>query len=156
MRWDNLSANGPDAGDARAEPSLPLALPGAVARTFDTPGFAGMTFYEVRARSIINRVPAASRMPFEWTINPYRGCSHACRYCLVGDTPILMADGRTRQLSQLRVGDAVYGTERVGPYRRFTITSVLAHWMTVKPAYRVELRDGTVLIASGDHRFLTD
>ncbi len=35
---------------------------------------------EVRARSVLNRVPGASRMPFEWTVNPYRGCSHACVY----------------------------------------------------------------------------
>ena len=40
-----------------------------------------MTFYEVQAKSIINRVPVASRVPFEWTINPYRGCSHSCVYC---------------------------------------------------------------------------
>jgi len=93
VRWDSLSADA-DASAARAVPPLPLALPGAVVRTFDTPGFAGMTFYEVRAKSIINRVPAASRVPFEWTINPYRGCSHACVYCLAGDTAILMADGR--------------------------------------------------------------
>ena len=53
-----------------------------MARTFDTPGFRGMTFFEVHAKSVINRVPDASRVPFRWTINPYRGCSHACRYCL--------------------------------------------------------------------------
>ncbi|MFU8853961.1 Rv2578c family radical SAM protein [Micromonospora sp. SL1-18] len=84
MRWDNLSAppdEGTPGGAAPATPPLPLALPGAVARTFDTPGFAGMTFYEVQAKSIINRVPGVSRVPFEWTINPYRGCSHACKYC---------------------------------------------------------------------------
>jgi DNA repair photolyase len=57
-----------------------------VARTFDTPGFAGMTFYEVRAKSIINRVPGASRVPFEWTVNPYRGCGHACTYCFARNT----------------------------------------------------------------------
>jgi DNA repair photolyase len=89
MRWDNLSAP-PDAGSpgkaAPVAPPLPLALPGAIARTFDTPAFAGMTFYEVRAKSIINRVPAASRVPFEWTINPYRGCSHACTYCFARNT----------------------------------------------------------------------
>jgi DNA repair photolyase len=45
-----------------------------------------MTFYEIAARSIISRVPAASRMPFEFTINPYRGCSHACRYCFARNT----------------------------------------------------------------------
>ena len=95
-------------------------------------------------------------MPFGWTVNPYRGCSHGCRYCLAGDTPILMADGRTRPLSELRVGDRIYGTERVGNRRRYVTTRVLAHWTTVKPAFRLTLRDGTQLIASGDHRFLTD
>jgi DNA repair photolyase len=60
---------------------LPLALPGAVTRTFDRPGFAGMTFYEIQAKSIINKVRGSSRVPFQWTINPYRGCGHACVYC---------------------------------------------------------------------------
>jgi DNA repair photolyase len=59
---------------------------GAVARTFDTPGFRGMTFYEVQAKSVINRVPEASRMPFRWTINPYRGCQHSCVYCFARKT----------------------------------------------------------------------
>ncbi len=89
MRWDNLTAP-PVEGDperaAPATPPLPLALPGAVARTFDTPEFAGMTFYEVQAKSILNRVPGQSRVPFEWTINPYRGCSHACVYCFARNT----------------------------------------------------------------------
>jgi DNA repair photolyase len=57
-----------------------------VTRTFDTPGFAGMTFYEIHARSVINKVPEASRVPFRWTVNPYRGCSHACRYCFARRT----------------------------------------------------------------------
>lgn len=138
-----------------AAPSLPLALPDAVVRTFDTPDFAGMTFYEVRAKSIINRVPGASRVPFDWTVNPYRGCTHACSYCLSGDTPILMADGRTKPLADLRVGDRIYGTAGSGAHRRYVPTEVLAHWSTVKPAYRITLADGTSLVASGDHRFLT-
>jgi DNA repair photolyase len=58
----------------------------AVARTFDTPGFRGMTFFEVHAKSIINQVPPASRMAFRWTINPYRGCSHSCTYCFARNT----------------------------------------------------------------------
>ncbi len=156
MRWDSLSANDPFAGAARADPPLPLALPNSVARTFDTPGFAGMTFYEVQAKSIINRVPSASRVPFEWTINPYRGCSHACVYCLSGETPVLMADGRAKPLAEVRTGDVVYGTAGQGTQRRYTPTPVLAHWSTVKPAYRITLHDGTELVASGDHRFLTD
>lgn len=76
MRWSHLVDDG-----AAPAATLPLVMPGAVVRTFATPGFAGMTFYEIRAKSIINRVPGSSRMPFEWTINPYRGCSHACVYC---------------------------------------------------------------------------
>jgi DNA repair photolyase len=127
----------------------------AVARTFDTPGFRGMTFFEVHAKSIINQVPPASRMAFRWTINPYRGCSHSCAYCLQGGTPILMADGRTKPLAHVRPGDAIYGTVRRGAYRHYVVTAVLAHWSTVKPAYMVTLEDGTRLFASGDHRFLT-
>jgi DNA repair photolyase len=151
MRWSNLEL------DAQApQPTLPVSIPGAVVRTFDAPGFAGMTFYEIEAKSIISRVPAASRVPFEYTINPYRGCSHSCVYCLQGDTPILMADGRTKPLAAIRVGDLVYGTVRRGRYRRYVESKVLAHWQTVKAAYRITLRDGTELVASGDHRFLTD
>jgi len=141
-----------------------------VVRTFDTPGFAGMTFHEVQAKSIINRVPSASRVPFEWTINPYRGCGHACTYCLAGDTPILMADGRTQPIADVRAGDLIYGTVRDGTRltnadraplrqaarRRYAITQVLDQWSTRKPAYRVVLADGTALVSSGDHRFLSD
>jgi DNA repair photolyase len=94
-------------------------------------------------------------MPFEWTVNPYRGCSHACTYCLSGDTPILMADGLSRPLAEIRPGDLIYGTTGDGAERRYTITRVLDHWRTLKPAYQVELADGTTLTASGDHRFLT-
>jgi len=167
MRWDNLRLDDQLAGDQdtggdalfpaeRRDEALPLIERGAVARTFDTPGFRGMTFYEVQAKSIVNRVPEASRMPFRWTINPYRGCQHACRYCLSGETPILMADGRTKPLAAIRTGDKIYGTVKRGPRRRYTLTTVLAHWSTVKPAYRVVLEDGTQLVTSGDHRFLTE
>jgi DNA repair photolyase len=166
MRWDHLrldEAPPPDA--ASGEPlstvtgrdgAIPLIERGAVARTFDTPGFRGMTFYEVQAKSIVSQVPEASRMPFRWTINPYRGCQHSCVYCAEGETPILMADGRTKPLADVREGDAIYGTYRQGFYRRYTTTTVLAHWSTVKPAYRVVLEDGTRLVCSGDHRFLTE
>ncbi|GAA3741754.1 DNA repair photolyase [Spinactinospora alkalitolerans] len=74
MRWEHLRLDG-------AEESPALIERGAVTRVFDTPGFRGMTFYEVRARSIINEVPGASRVPFRFTVNPYRGCSHGCVGC---------------------------------------------------------------------------
>ena len=78
MRWNALQED--------STPQGALFERGAVARTFDTPGFRGMTFYEVHARSIINQVPKASRMAFRWTINPYRGCGHACVYCFARNT----------------------------------------------------------------------
>ena len=157
MRWDNLRLDSSEGGDGTGDgPSAPpLIERGAVTRTFDTPEFRGMTFYEIQAKSIVSRVPEASRVPFRWTVNPYRGCSHSCRYCLSGETPVLLADGTTRPIADLRAGDAIYGTVRRGNYRRYTVTEVLAHWPTVKAAYRITLGDGTTLVASGDHRFLT-
>jgi DNA repair photolyase len=143
-------------GQARPPTDLPLFDAPATVRTFDSPEFRDITFYEVEAKSILNRVPVASRMPFEWTINVYRGCSHACSYCISGDTPILMADGRTKPIADVRAGDTIYGTIRDGAYRRYVATNVVDHWSTVKPSYRLILEDGTELIASGDHRFLTD
>jgi DNA repair photolyase len=150
VRWDNLTI-GEDEG-AR----LPGYRDPAVIRRFDAPEALDMRFYEIHAKSALNRVPKASRMPFRWTINPYRGCSHACVYCVGPETPVLMADGQHRAISKLRVGDEIYGTVRDGRCRRYVRTQVLAHWASVKPAYRVVLADGTELIASGDHRFLSD
>jgi DNA repair photolyase len=84
-RTPGVDAPGPGSTAVRG-PQGALFGPEAVARTFDTPGFRGMTFYEVYAKSIINKVPAASRMPFQFTINPYRGCGHACVYCFARNT----------------------------------------------------------------------
>lgn len=75
MRWDNLVENPTTPGDGAL-----FTANAVTTRTFDTPEFKGITFHEIRARSIVNRVPGASRMPFEWTVNPYRGCTHACVY----------------------------------------------------------------------------
>jgi DNA repair photolyase len=118
--------------------------------------YAGLEFLHVNARSIINAVPPQSQMPFRYTINSYRGCSHACSYCTSGDTPILMGDGTTKPMAQVQPRDLVYGTVRRGFYRRYVITEVLDHWSTVRSAYRTTLEDGTQLVTSGDHRFLTD
>ncbi|MCM2422438.1 Rv2578c family radical SAM protein [Streptomyces sp. RKAG293] len=81
MRWDNLGRD-----EAATATTPALFGTDVVTRTFDTPEFRGITFHEVRARSIVNRVPGASQMPFDWTVNPYRGCSHACVYCFARKT----------------------------------------------------------------------
>ncbi|UWF77698.1 MULTISPECIES: Rv2578c family radical SAM protein [Microbacterium] len=181
MRWQGQAIDETD-GDA-----LPgLENRSGLVRSVTTPEFAGVTFHEVLARSALNRVPGPSRMPFNWTINPYRGCSHACVYCLDPATPVLCTDGRQRPIGELEVGMEIIGTEiigteiigteiigteiigteiigreilgaeRRGAYRRYVRTSVEAKWSTRKAAYRVTLADGTTLIASGDHRFLTE
>ncbi len=80
MRWSNLTVG----SEERAR--LPGYRDEAVIRHFDAPEALLTRFYEVQAKSILNRVPEASKMPFRWTINPYRGCSHACNYCFARPT----------------------------------------------------------------------
>jgi len=58
---------------------------GSVVRTFDAPEAMGINFHEVRARSALNHVPG-SRYGFSWTINQYRGCTHACTFCFARRT----------------------------------------------------------------------
>jgi DNA repair photolyase len=149
VRWSNLTI------DEEEQRRLPGYRDEAVVRRFDAPEALQTRFYEVRAKSVLNRVPQRSRMPFRWTINPYRGCSHACTYCVGPDTQVLMADGRNRRIAEIEVGDWIYGTRRRGAYRRFVVTQVQDKWSSVKPAYAVAIADGNELIASADHRFLT-
>jgi DNA repair photolyase len=80
MRWSNLAI------EVEERARLPGYRDEAVVRHFEAPGAIQTRFYEVRARSILNRVPEASQVPFRWTINPYRGCTHACAYCFARPT----------------------------------------------------------------------
>ena len=89
LRW-RLESDAPDA----LFPTESL-----VERHVGTGEYRGLEFYEVAAKRVINEVPGASRMPFRFTINSYRGCSHACSYCVQGDTLVLLADGRTRRIA---------------------------------------------------------
>jgi len=78
-------------------------LPGyreAAVRTFDAPEALDTRFYEVQAKSALNRVPKASQMPFRWTINPYRGCSHACVYCFARPTHTYLDLGAGRDFEK--------------------------------------------------------
>jgi DNA repair photolyase len=80
VRWDALTESPAD------QQPLPGYRDEAVVRRFDAPEALDMRFYEVHSRSVLNRVPARSQMPFSWTVNPYRGCSHACVYCFARPT----------------------------------------------------------------------
>jgi DNA repair photolyase len=80
VRWDDLTETG------GAQEPLPGYAEEAVVRRFAAPEALDMRFHEVHARSVLNRVPERSQMPFRWTVNPYRGCSHACVYCFARPT----------------------------------------------------------------------
>lgn len=87
MRWQGQTLLGEEA----EQPAAGAALPGLgriadLVRTVQTPEFDGITFHEVLARSALNEVPRVSMAPFDWTVNPYRGCSHACVYCFARGT----------------------------------------------------------------------
>ncbi|MFP5021448.1 intein-containing Rv2578c family radical SAM protein [Pseudonocardia phyllosphaerae] len=152
MRWSGQQVGLDGIGGAEALPGMRGLL-----RSVRTPEFAGTVFHEVEARSALNRVGPSSPVPFGWTVNPYRGCSHACTYCLAAETPVLTADGRSCPIAELRPGDEVLGTVPDGRSgrRRWVRTPVLAHWSTRRRAQRVALSDGTVVHASSEHRFLT-
>jgi DNA repair photolyase len=79
VRWQN---QGIDVDDG--------ALPGlqriGFVRSVRTPQFDGITFHEVLCKSAVNKIPEAAMLPFRYTVNGYRGCSHACRYCFARPT----------------------------------------------------------------------
>ncbi|WP_018600368.1 Rv2578c family radical SAM protein [Mycobacterium sp. 155] len=79
MRWDGQGLRVDDG-----------ALPGlqrlGFVRSVRTPQFDGITFHEVVCKSALNKIPASSALPFRYTVNGYRGCSHACRYCFARPT----------------------------------------------------------------------
>ncbi len=83
MRWDGQRVERDDEG------KLFGLAEEATVRTFDAPEAMGINFHEVRARSALNRVPGG-RYGFGWTINPYRGCSHACAYCFARRTHLFL------------------------------------------------------------------
>ena len=84
MRWAGQEISKDAVRDSAALPGLDRL--NNLVRSVRTPEFAGITFHEVLAKSALNRVPAAAALPFNWTINPYRGCSHGCVYCFARNT----------------------------------------------------------------------
>ena len=94
VRWDNLTM------DADEHARLPGYAEPAVVRHYDAPEALDVRFYEVRARSALNRVPERSRMPFRWTVNPYRGCTHACVYCFARPTHAYLDMGAGRDFER--------------------------------------------------------
>ncbi|MFD4182586.1 Rv2578c family radical SAM protein [Rhodococcus sp. NPDC058514] len=79
MRWQGQTLDAVQSEiDDGALPGLARA---GLVRTVQTPEFEGITFHEVLCKSALNRMPDGSTLPFRFTVNAFRGCSHACRYC---------------------------------------------------------------------------
>src|SRR6202142_3517211 len=79
MRWDQQSIEVDDG-----------ALPGleriGFVRSVRTPQFEGITFHAVLFKSALNRITRPAALPFQYSGNGYRRCSHACRYCFARPT----------------------------------------------------------------------
>jgi DNA repair photolyase len=86
-------------------------------RHVGTGAYRGLEFLHVNARRIINTVPASSRMPFRYTINAYRGCSHACTYCFARPTHEYLGLGIGEDFER-RIVVKVNAVERLRAERR--------------------------------------
>lgn len=124
MRW---------AGQAVAVNGIPVddgALPGlqrlGLVKSVRVPQFEGMTFHEVLCKSALNKVPNAAALPFRYTVNGYRGCSHACRYCFARPTHEYLdfdvgADFDTQIVVKTNVAEVLRRELRRPSWRRETV-----------------------------------
>ncbi len=95
VRWSEQ-----DIGTQAQRQLLPGYAEPAAVRRFEAPEALDIRFMEVRAKSALNRVPRASRVPFNWTVNPYRGCTHACVYCFARPTHEYLGLGAGRDFER--------------------------------------------------------
>ncbi|MFI6866424.1 Rv2578c family radical SAM protein [Nocardia sp. NPDC050406] len=134
MRWQNQTL---DADDG-ALPGLERA---GLVRTVQTPEFEGITFHEVLCKSALNRVPEGGNMPFNWTINPMRGCSHACRYCFArGSHEYLDLNAGTDFDNQIVVKTNVAAVLRKEVHKRSWRRETVALGSNTDPYQRAEGR----------------
>jgi DNA repair photolyase len=120
MRWDSQSIEVDDG-----------ALPGleriGFVRSVRTPQFDGITFHEVLCKSALNKIPyTGAVLPFKYTVNGYRGCSHACRYCFARPTHEYLDldcgnDFDTQIIVKTNVADVLRRELRRSSWRRETV-----------------------------------
>ncbi len=119
MRWDHQAV----AADDGALPGLDRI---GFVRSVRTPQFEGITFHEVLCKSALNKVPNATMLPFQYTVNGYRGCSHACRYCFARPTHEYLdldcgTDFDTQIVVKTNVADVLRRELRRRSWRRETV-----------------------------------
>ena len=108
-------------------------------------------YFTLPARSLLNRCTSA-RLPFTWTINPYRGCEFACKYCYARYTHefMEMRDGvdfeqkiyvkqhaahlLRQELRRVKPGEEIAIGTATDPYqpaeRRFEVTRAILEELT--------------------------
>src|SRR5438874_3015947 len=101
-------------------------------------------YFTLPVRSLLNRCVSKREMPFTWTINPYRGCEFACKYCYARYTHEFMemrngvefeqkiyvkqhaADLLRHDLRRVKPGEAIALGTATDPYqpaeRRYEVT----------------------------------
>ncbi|NEW40526.1 radical SAM protein [Nocardia cyriacigeorgica] len=147
MRWQSQTL---DADDG-ALPGLDRA---GFVRTVQTPEFDGITFHEVLCKSALNKMPEGAGLPFRWTINPMRGCSHACRYCFArGTHEYLDLDAGTDFDNQIVVKTNIAAVLRRELARRSWHRETVALGTNTDPYQRAE---GRYRLMPGIIRALTD
>src|SRR6202167_5807926 len=107
-------------------------------------GGHNVEYFTLPAKSLLNRCISNRRLPFTWTINPYRGCEFACRYCYARYTHEFMemrdgvefeqkiyvkqhaADLLRRDLRRVKRGESIALGTATDPYqpaeRRYEVT----------------------------------
>lgn len=94
---------------------------------------------------------------FGASVNPYRGCQHACAYCLAPATPVLFADMHWGALGELKAGDEIVGFDEFpqpGHHtRKLRKTVVERIWWSRKPSIRV-ITDRAEVFTTAEHRWL--
>jgi DNA repair photolyase len=119
MRWQAQALRADDG-------ALPGLARAGFVRTVRTPQFEGITFHEVLCKSALNKIPEAANLPFRFTVNGYRGCSHACRYCFARPTHEYLdldsgADFDTQIVVKTNVVDVLRRELRRPSWRRETV-----------------------------------
>ncbi len=107
------------------------------------------------SRSIIARNESPD-VGFDASFNPYRGCEHACVYCLGPDTPVLRANMTSQPIGEVRAGSVLLGFDeqpRHGRERRLRAAVVERVWWSRQPALRLIGASGE-LITTAEHRWL--
>ena len=115
-------------------------------------------YFTLPVRSLLNRCTSA-RMPFTWTINPYRGCEFACKYCYARYTHEFLemrdgvdferkiyvkehaADLLRQELRQVKMGESIAMGTATDPYqpseRRYEVTRAILEEFSRRHSYEL-------------------